>query len=66
MCCVFEQPCGMGFKSAAMRGSLARKLCLNFRPDVNGDGHTLPLSQRSSFSFHPIGFVFLSQDYSPT
>lgn len=38
---VFEQAGGMGFEGAAMSGGLARKLSLNFRPDVNGDRHSV-------------------------
>jgi len=38
---LFEQACSMGFQSSAMRGGLAGKLGLNFRPDVNGDGRAM-------------------------
>jgi hypothetical protein len=36
---VFEQPCGIGFESAAMRIGLTGKRGLNLRPDINGDRH---------------------------
>src|ERR1035438_2321547 len=62
---IFEQAGGISLKRMAPSGSLTRKLGLDFRPDVNGDGHALPRSQAFSFSLHPTGFVFLSQDHSP-
>jgi hypothetical protein len=63
---VFEQSGGMGFEGAALSGGLTRKLGLNFRPDVNGDGHALSLSPEFSFSFHPTGLVFLSKNIAET
>jgi hypothetical protein len=50
---VFEQACGIGFESAAMRSGLAGKRCLNLGPDINGDRHEVPFKVTVSLDYLP-------------